>query len=236
MENQSPAFASNSSMDHVSFRSSFAPHNQVADMGNHCPEGCVHVTHSAVVRRGTFIMERVILRLLTHAHCLVASSVDHCVVRCALLKQRTCARVSWRIVFFTPSTLYLNEVFGRFRHVFHTFARSLIYWLYKATRFTTVTWRCDVGRCASSSIKQNQQGSRPLVNVPDASPGDAILGQLELDLLPQIAQLTPHLHDPVSGSHILTSVARRRCPQSTSRNDSSSSLLKHQQKRCGRKA
>ena len=35
-------------------------------MGNHCPEGCVHVTH-IVVGRGMFIVYRVFLRLLTQA-------------------------------------------------------------------------------------------------------------------------------------------------------------------------
>ena len=40
-------------------------HSQVADMGNHCADGCVHVTHSAVARRGVFIVNRVILRFLT---------------------------------------------------------------------------------------------------------------------------------------------------------------------------
>ena len=89
---------------------SLASHSQVVDLGNHCPEGCVLVTRSAVARRGTFIVDRVILRLLTHAHCLVAPSVNHCVVWCALLKQRTFARVCWRC--FSP---FFSLMYPHFR-------------------------------------------------------------------------------------------------------------------------
>ena len=39
-------------------------------MSNHCPEGCVHVTHSTVARRGMFMADGVILRLLTQASLL----------------------------------------------------------------------------------------------------------------------------------------------------------------------
>ena len=58
MESQSPALASHSSMEHASFGafgSSLASHSRVADMGNHCPEGRVHLMHGAVARRGMFI-------------------------------------------------------------------------------------------------------------------------------------------------------------------------------------
>ena len=62
---RSPAFASHTSMDHASFEPSLVSHSQVADMGNNCPEGCVHVAHSAVAGRGTFTVDQVNLRLLT---------------------------------------------------------------------------------------------------------------------------------------------------------------------------
>ena len=59
-------------------------HSQVAD--RHCVEGCAHVTHSAVARRGMFIKDRVPCAYGPMRHCLVASSVDHRVVWCALLR------------------------------------------------------------------------------------------------------------------------------------------------------
>ena len=55
-EIRSPTFALHSSTDHASCGSSLASHSQVADIGNHCPERCVHATHSAVARRGMFML------------------------------------------------------------------------------------------------------------------------------------------------------------------------------------
>ena len=62
-----PAFTSHPSMEHASFGYTLASRSQVAGMDNPCSEGCVHVTYSAAARRGMFIVDRAILRLLTKA-------------------------------------------------------------------------------------------------------------------------------------------------------------------------
>ena len=127
VETQSRVLASHSSMDRAAFGTSLASHCQVEDMGNHCSEGCVHVKHChALAKRGMFIVDRGTLRFLTQASLL---GVDHCVVMCALLEQRTFARVCRRIVFSTLSKPFPTEVFGRFLHVFDTFAFLLVFWL-----------------------------------------------------------------------------------------------------------
>ena len=94
------------------------------------PGVCVHVTHSAVARRGMFIVDRVILRLLTDAHCLVAWS---------LRTAYCCARLLTFFFFFCiVSKLFPSEVFERVLPFFHTFAFSLIYWLWKANGTATL--------------------------------------------------------------------------------------------------
>ena len=138
-------------MDHASFGSSLASHSQVADTGNHCPQGCVHVTHRAVARRGMFIVDRAILRLLTQASLLGGPLVDHCVVWCALLTQRTCARVCWHIVFFTLS------IFSEFLFFFTFYTLSRSYWFHGCTPrsllHSTTRW------CTKENLSRNKSGS-----------------------------------------------------------------------------
>ena len=102
VENSKPNFCV-AFLHHASFGSSLTSRSQVADIGNHCPVGCVLVTHSAVARRGMFNVDRIIQRC----------------VWCALLKQRIFARGCWRIVFF--SFLYFFRM--RFLKVFYTFSK-----------------------------------------------------------------------------------------------------------------
>ena len=77
----------------------------------------------------------------------MVASVDYCVVWCALLKQRTCARVRWRIVFSFYS-LFPNE----YLYVFYTFSRFRVFnnfWLLKANRITRILMERLASRSSS---------------------------------------------------------------------------------------
>ena len=86
----------------------------------------MHVTHSAVARRGMFIVDRVILRYLTQAPLLGGPFCRS--LRCVVCISETaffCASMlAHGFLFF--STLFPNAVLGRFQYFHHTFTFSIM--------------------------------------------------------------------------------------------------------------
>ena len=143
-----PAVAWHSRMGHALFGSSLASHRQAAVLGNHCLKGCLHVTHSAVAKRGMFIVDRVILLILTRPSLLGGFFCRS--LRCVVCISETayiCAGM------FAHGSLYSSILFpyGRFLQFVHTFACSLIFRLWKANGMTRMTSRSAL-RCFTPCV------------------------------------------------------------------------------------